>query len=167
MLQIPSLLFIWRPKYLPKLDSVTDFKNIFQVNYKDTRITFLKHSFVVDIEHVFVCRCIFRNSNSEEFWKLTLLHLQEFSREYITTFLHCKIVASSVYSKSLNFTERNSSKDLFLQRQAFADVCKIDVLKDFAKFTAKYLYHILHLMKLQASSLQLYCKRDPGADVFL
>ena len=44
--------------------------------------------------------------------------------------------------------ERNSSKDLTVQRQALADVCKIDVLKDFAKFTGKHLYQILYLMKL-------------------
>ena len=36
-------------------DFVTDFKNIFQANYKNTRITFLKLSFVVDLEHIFVC----------------------------------------------------------------------------------------------------------------
>ena len=33
--------------------------------------------------------------------------------------------------------------------------------------TGEHLYQILYLMKLQASILQLYCKRDPGADVFL
>ena len=63
--------------------------------------------------------------------------------------------------------ERNSSKDLILQRQALADVCKIDVFQDFAEFTGKQLYEVLYLMKLQASNRQLYYKRDPGADVFL
>ena len=41
--------------FLRKSDSITDFKNILQVNHKDTQITFLKHSFFVDFEHVFVC----------------------------------------------------------------------------------------------------------------
>ena len=64
--------------------------------------------------------------------------------------------------------ERNSSEDLTLQRRTLADICKIDVLKGFAKFTGKHLYQILYLMKLQASTLQLYCKKDRrGADVFL
>ena len=40
---------------LQKSDSVTDFKNILQANHKDTRTTFLKHSFFLDFEHVFVC----------------------------------------------------------------------------------------------------------------
>ena len=52
-------------------------------------------------------------------------------------------VACSVYSKSLNFTERNSVKYLILPRQALADVCNIDVLNDFAKFAGKHLYKIL------------------------
>ena len=34
--------------------------------------------------------------------------------------------------------ERNSSKDLLLQMLALADVCKIDILKDFAKFARKH-----------------------------
>ena len=54
-----------------------------------------------------------------------------------------------------------------LQRQALADVCKIDLLKDFAKFTRKHLYQILYLMKLRGSSLQLYYERNLGADVFV
>ena len=57
------------------------------------------------------------------------------------------------------------SKDLKVK--ALADICNIDVLKDFAKFTGNHLYQILYLMKLQATSLQLYCKRDPRTDVFL
>ena len=86
----------------------------------------------------------------------------------MTKFLHSKKVVGSIYNKSLIFfSERNSSKDLILQRQALAGVCKIDVLNDFAKFTGKHLHQILYLRKLQASNLQLYCKRDPGADVFL
>ena len=63
--------------------------------------------------------------------------------------------------------ERNSSEDLTLQRRTLAVICKRDVLKDFAKFTGEHLYQILYLMKLQASSLQLYCKKDPGVDVSL
>ena len=66
--------------------------------------------------------------------------------------------------KALNFAERNSSEDLF--KGGLADVCKIDVLKDFAKVTGKHLHQILYLMKLRASSLHLCCKRDLGADVF-
>ena len=34
--------------------------------------------------------------------------------------------------------------------QTLEDVCKIDVLKDFAKFKVNYLYQILYLLKLQA-----------------
>ena len=63
--------------------------------------------------------------------------------------------------------ERNSSKELIPRKQALADVYKIDVIKDFPKFTGKHLYQIQYLMKLHASSLQLYCERDPDADVFL
>ena len=69
--------------------------------------------------------------------------------------------------KVYTFTERNSRQDIILQRQALADICKIDVLKDFAKFAGKHLYQILYLIKLQASSWQRYCKKNPGADAFL
>ena len=84
----------------------------------------------------------------------------------MTTSLHSKRVVCSIYSIRLNFTERNSNKDLTLQRKVVVDVCKIDVLKDFAKLPRKRLCQILCLMKLQASSLQLYCKRDPDANEF-
>ena len=83
----------------------------------------------------------------------------------MTKFLLSTRVACSVYSKSLNFTERISVKYLILPRQALADVCNIDVHNDFAKLAGKHLYKILHLMKLQASSLQLYCSRDPDENV--
>ena len=69
--------------------------------------------------------------------------------------------------KASNLTERNSSKDHTLQRHAIADVCKTYSYKDFRKFTGKYLYQIQYLMNLQAPTLQLCCKRDPSADVFL
>ena len=86
------------------------------------------------------------------------LHVEEFSRECITKFLHSKRVACSVYSESLKFYGKELYQRSILQRQALADVYKIDVPEDFAKFTGKHLH---------ASSLELYCKRDPGADVFL
>ena len=38
--------------------------------------------------------------------------------------------------------ERNSNKDLILQMLAFADVCKIDVLKDFVKLTRKHFFAV-------------------------
>ena len=90
----------------------------------------------------------------------------------MTKFLHSKRVAWSIYRKSLKSywkkLLRNSlySKLVILQRQAFADVFEIDI-RDFAKLLGKHFYQILYLMKLQASSLQSYCKRDPGVDVFL
>ena len=57
----------------------------------------------------------------------------------MTKLIRSKRVTCSVYVKSLKFTERNFSKDFTLQKQALADVCKIDVLEDFAKFTGKHL----------------------------
>ena len=60
----------------------------------------------------------------------------------MTKFVHSKRSKSSKSHtvKAKSFTERNSSKDVIFQRQALADVCKIDVLKDFAKFTKNHLY---------------------------
>ena len=65
-------------------------------------------------------------------------------------FLHSKKVICSIYSKSLIYGKK--LKDLILQRQALAGVCKIDVLKDFAKLTGKHVYQTQCLMKLQACS---------------
>ena len=62
--------------------------------------------------------------------------------------------------------ETNSNKDLTLERQVLSDVCKIDVLKDFTKFIGKLPDFVFNEVT-GLSSLQLYCKRDPGADVFL
>ena len=59
-------------------------------------------------------------------------------------FLQSKRVACFIYSKSLKFYRKNSNKDLILQRQVLAHVCKIDVLKDFAKLTRKYLYTVFN-----------------------
>ena len=84
----------------------------------------------------------------------------------MTKFLHSKRILCSIYSKSLSFYGKKS-KDLTLERQAVAEVCRIHVLEDFANFTGKQVYQILYLMKFQASTLLLYCKRDLGADVFL
>ena len=81
--------------------------------------------------------------------------------------LNSKRFVCSVYSKSLKLYGRKYSKDLILQRQALADIYKIDVLQDFAKFIGKHLYQVLYLMKLQASNLQLYYKGNPGTDVLL
>ena len=88
-----------------------------------------------------------------------------FTRSRILTeiykLLHSKRLVSSVYSKSLkSFTERNFSKDLTLRRQTLADVCKIDVLKDFAKFIGKHLHQILYLMKLPVSSCSFIAKEN-------
>ena len=44
-------------------------------------------------------------------------------------------------------------------------LCKIDVLKSFAKFTGKHLYRSPYLAVF-ASSLQLYQKRDSATSVF-
>ena len=46
----------------------------------------------------------------------------------MTKFLHAKRDVFSVYSKSLKFYEKDSSKDLPLQRRALADVCSVDIL---------------------------------------
>ena len=78
--------------------------------------------------------------------------------EYMMRFLHSKIIVCSVNSKCLKFYGRNSSKDYTLQKQPLGDVCKMDILKDFAKFTGKHLYQILHLMKLQTSSSSFTAK---------
>ena len=64
---------------------------------------------------------------------------------------HCKRVIYSAYSKSLTFLERNS-RDLTLEKHALADVFKLDIIKDFAKFQRKHLHQILYLMNLRASS---------------
>ena len=74
-------------------------------------------------------------------------------------FVYRRRAVCSAHSKSLKFYGK--------KLQALADVCKTDVLKDFAKFTGKHLCQILYLIKLQVSSLPLYCKRDLGVDVFL
>ena len=44
---------------------------------------------------------------------------------------------------------------------------KIWVLKGFANFTGKYMYHILLFIKLQAEDLQFYYKRNFRTSVFL
>ena len=44
----------------------------------------------------------------------------------MTNFLHSKRVVCSGYSKSLKLYGKISSKDFILQRQALADICKID-----------------------------------------
>ena len=120
---------------------------------------FLKHSFVVNFEHVFVCWGIFRSSRG--ILKNNPIYTFRNFKGIYGEVSYSKRVVCSVYSKSPN-TERNSSKYHTLQRQTLADVCKID----FTKFTRKPLYQILYLMKLQAAGLQLYCKKGPGADVF-
>ena len=70
-------MFIYRPEDLRKSNFTTDFKNIFQANPKDSRITFPKHSYFVDFEHVFVYwgTLATTQSNSE---KQPYLHVQEF-----------------------------------------------------------------------------------------
>ena len=50
---------------------------------------------------------------------------------------------------------------LALQKQPFPDNYKIGLLKNFVKLTGKHLHRSLYLMKLQASSQQLYWERDP------
>ena len=59
-------------------------------------------------------------------------------------------------SQSLNAIKRRSSRPEV--------VCKKGVLRNFAKFTCA---RVSLLIKLQASDLQPYWKRDSGTDVFL
>ena len=57
-----------------------------------------------------------------------------------------------------------------LHRQALiADVCKIDVRESHRKapLPDSVFNEVAGFQALQASSLQLYCKRDPGLDVLL
>ena len=105
--------------------------------------------------------------------KWPYLYVQEFSREYIVKFLHNKTAACSAYGKNLKFygkklqLRKETPIYYTFQKQTLADAYKIDVFKDFAKFTEKLVYRSLCLMKLQASILQLHRKKDPGSDVFL
>ena len=83
-------------------------------------------------------------------------------------FFHNKRVFYSVYSKRLKFhgkelQERPYSSEAWPCRRLQNRYS----YKDFTKFTGKRLYQILYLMKLQASSLHLYCKRGLCSDVFL
>ena len=58
-------------------------------------------------------------------------------------FLHSKKDVCFVYSKSLKFYGKFYVK-------ALANVCKRDVLKDFAKFIGKHLYQILYPWRIQS-----------------
>ena len=68
-------------------------------------------------------------------------------------FLYRKRVVCSVYRKNLKFYGNNSSKDLTLLRQTLGDVCKMEFLKDFERFTGKHLYQILYFKSLQTTAL--------------
>ena len=68
-------------------------------------------------------------------------------------------VVCSVY-KTWSITNETPAEHLPLQKQPFADVYKKGFLKNFLKLTGKQLYRILYLKNLQATSLQLYFKRD-------
>ena len=103
-----------------------------------------------------------RNSAKQRY-----LHVQKFSRS-MTKFLRSKRVVSSFYSKSLTFYGKR-----FQERSYLSETCPRRHLqnryscKDFRKFTGKHLYQFQYLMKLEAFSLQLYCKRDSSTDVYL
>ena len=94
-----------RPEDLWKSDFTKNFKNIFYAYYKDTRITFLKHSSDVDFEHVFVCwgflTCFrllgnFRRNSQINSEKWPYFYVQEFWREYMTKIVHSKRVLFEV-----------------------------------------------------------------------
>ena len=57
--------------------------------------------------------------------------------------------------------ERNCRKDLILRKQALTDVYKIDVIKDFPKFTGKHLYQILYLMSCMPPAYSFIAKETP------
>ena len=80
-------------------------------------------------------------------------------------FLYRKRVVCSVYRKNLKFYGNNSSKDLTLLRQTLGDVCKMEFLQDFERFTGKHLYLILYFKKPPDCSF--IAKKKPGAEVFL
>ena len=68
--------------------------------------------------------------------------------------------------KTRSFTIREFIKNPTLQKQPFVAVYKKNLLEIFPKFTGKHQHRSLYLIKLLASSLQLYSKSDPGTDVF-
>ena len=128
----------------------------------------MKLSFVVNFNHIFVCRGIFRTTRLVGILKNNPIYtFGNFQGNIWRSSFIVKELFVPFIVKALNFTERNSSTDLTLQRKTLAGVCQIDFLKDFAKFIGKYLYRILYLIELQACSLQLNCKRDPGVNVAL
>ena len=61
------------------------------------------------------------------------------------------------YGKKLQLRKETPVYYTF-QKQTFAGAYKLDVFKDFAKFTGKPVYRSLYLMKLQASILTLQVK---------
>ena len=73
----------------------------------------------------------------------------------MTKLLHSKRLVPFIV-KTYDFTERNSSKDFALQKQALADVCKIDIPKDFSKFAGKHLCQILYLKLVSAIFYQIF-----------
>ena len=64
-------------------------------------------------------------------------------------------------------TPYNLSKLLVSEAATRGVLWKKGVLRNFAKFTGKHLCRSLFLIKLQASGLQLYQKRNSGTVVFL
>ena len=129
----------WR---LQKLDSATDLKNILQVRYF----------------HKQQLRGILRNNPIYTF--------RNFQGLWPNSFI--VRVVSSVYSESLTFYGKKLQwRSYLLEGCPRRRLQNRYSYKDFRKFTGKHLYQIQYLMKLQTFSLELFCKRDPSADVFL
>ena len=77
-------------------------------------------------------------------------------------FSHGKTVVCSVCSKNLMHYEKR-----LLQKALFFRYCSSGLFKNFLKLSRKHLYRSLYLMKLLATSLELYRQRQPDTGVFL
>ena len=91
--------------------------------------------------------------------KIIYSNVQEFYRKYMAQFLHGKTVVCSFMVKTWSITKRNSSK-----RSYSSEVTVPRCLwkrSPFIKLIGNHLDRRLYLMQLQASSKQLYWKKDP------
>ena len=132
-----------RPKVLLKKDSATAW------NYKQTLSPTMEICLKLIIkalryfQKIISCKC--------------LGILQDMAQ-----FSHGKTVVCSVCSKNLMHYEKR-----LLQKILFFRYCSSGLFKNFLKLTRKHLYRSLYLMKLLATSLELYRQRQPDAGVFL
>ena len=107
--------------------------------------------FVVDFGQFFVFLGYYQ--------KIIYSNVQEFYRKYMAQFLHGKTVVCSFMVKTWSITKRNSSKRSY-SSEVTVPIC-LWKRSPFIKLIGNHLDRRLYLMQLQASSKQLYWKRDP------